>query len=101
MYCVADASPVSEYVVDVVAVLDTIADHVEPPSVALSILYPVIAEPPLFTGFHQERLICDGEAIVALRYLGWSGTVAELVVAEAVLEGKLVPIAFIADTLYV
>jgi len=79
----------------------TMIFHVVPPSVALSILYPVIAEPPLFTGFHQERLICDGEAIVALRYLGWSGTVAELVVAEAVLEGKLVPIAFIADTLYV
>ena len=79
----------------------TMIFHVVPPSVALSILYPVIAEPPLFTGFHQERLICDGEAIVALRYLGWSGTVAELVVAEAVLEGVLVPIAFIVDTLYV
>ena len=72
-----------------------------PPSVDLSIWYPVIAEPPVFTGVHQERLICDGETIVALRYLGGSGTVAELVVAEAVLEGKLVPIAFIADTLYV
>ena len=79
----------------------TMIFHVVPPSVALSILYPVIAEPPLFTGFHQERLICDGEAVVALRYLGGSSTVAGLVVAEAVLEGKLVPIAFIADTLYV
>ena len=75
--------------------------HVVPPSDDLSILYPVIAEPPLFTGFHQERLICDGEAVVALRYLGGSGTVAGLVVAEAVLEGKLVPITFIADTRYV
>ena len=75
--------------------------HVVPPSVELSILYPVIAEPPLFTGFHQERLICDGDTTVGVRYLGGSGTVAGLVVAEAVLEGKLVPIAFIADTWYV
>ena len=82
-------------------VLATIVFHVVPPSVDLSIWYPVIAEPPLFMGFHQERLICDGETTVALRYLGGSGTVAGLVVAEAVLEGKLVPIAFIADTLYV
>ena len=84
-----------------IPVFATMVFHVVPPSVDLSILYPVIAEPPLFTGFHQERLICDGDAIVALRYLGWSGTVAGLVVAEAVLEDELVPIAFIADTLYV
>ena len=75
--------------------------HVVPPSVDLSILYPVIAEPPVFTGVHHERLICDGETTVALMYLGESGTVAGLVVAKASLEGKLVPIAFIADTLYV
>ena len=75
--------------------------HVVPLSVDLSILYPVIAEPPVFTGVHQERLICDGETVLAERYLGESGTVAGLVVAEAILEGKLVPIAFIADTLYV
>ena len=86
---------------DALPVFATIVFHVVPPSVDLSIWYPVIAEPPVFTGVHQERLICDGETIVALRYLGGSGTVAELVVAEAVLEGKLVPIAFIADTLYV
>ena len=76
-------------------------DQVVPPSVDLSILYPVITEPPVFTGIHQERLICDGDTTVAVRYLGGSGTVAGLVVAKAVLEGKLVPIAFIADTLYV
>ena len=82
-------------------VFATIVVHVVPPSVDLSILYPVIAEPPLFTGIHQERLICDGETAVALRYRGGSGTVAGLVVAEAVLEGALVPIAFIVDTRYV
>ena len=75
--------------------------HVVPPSVDLSTLYPVIGEPPVFTGIHQERLIRDGEATVALIYLGESGTVAGLVVAKALLEGRLVPIAFIADTLYV
>jgi len=75
--------------------------HVVPPSVDLSILYPVIGEPPVFTGIHQERLIRDGETAVALMYLGESGTVAVLVVAKASLEGRLVPIAFIADTLYV
>ena len=82
-------------------VLDTMILHVVPPSVDLSILYPVIAEPPLFPGAVQLRLICDGETVVALRYLGGSGTVAGLVVAEAGLEGALVPIAFIADTRYV
>jgi len=82
-------------------VFATIVFQVVPPSVDLSIWYPVIAEPPLFTGFHQERLICDGDTTVGVRYLGGSGTVAGPVVTEAVLEGKLVPIAFIADILYV
>ena len=82
-------------------VFATIVFHVVPPSVDLSILYPVIAEPPVFTGVHHDRLICDGDTTVGVRYLGGSGTVAGLVVAEAVLEGVLVPIAFIVDTLYV
>ena len=82
-------------------VFATTVFHVVPPSSDLSILYPVIGVPPVFTGFHQERLICDGDAVVAERYLGWSGTVAGLVVAEAILDGKLVPIALIVDTLYV
>ena len=84
-----------------IPVFATTLVHVVPPSVDLSILYPVITEPPVFTGVHQERLICDGETVLAERYLGESGTVAGLVVAKALLEGKLVPIAFIADTLYV
>ena len=100
---VLDRSPVFEYwlMYSALPVFATIVVHVVPPSVDLSIWYPVIAEPPLFTGFHQERLICDGDAVVAERYLGWSGTVAGLVVAEAILDGKLVPIALIVDTLYV
>ena len=84
-----------------IPVFATTVFHVVPPSVDLSILYPVIAEPPVFTGVHHDRLICDGDTTVGVRYLGGSGTVAGLVVAEAVLEGKLVPIAFIADTWYV
>ena len=82
-------------------VFATIVFHVVPPSVDLSILYPVIAEPPVFTGVHHDRLICDGDTTVGVRYLGGSGIVAGLVVAEAVLEGRLVPIAFIVDTRYV
>ena len=74
--------------------------HVVPPSVDPSILYPVIGEPPVFTGNHHERLICDGETVLAERYLGGSGTVAVLVVAEAELDGKPVPIPLIVDTLY-
>ena len=71
MYWVADASPVSEYVVDVVAVLDTIADHVEPPSVDLSISYPDIVP----EAAAQERLICDEEIVVAVNPVGEPGRV--------------------------
>ena len=63
--------------------------HVVPPSVDLSTLYPVIGEPPVFTGIHQERLIRDGEATVALIYLGESGTVAGLVLTTTVWDGLL------------
>ena len=82
-------------------VFATTVFHVVPPSSDLSILYPVIGVPPVFTGVHHERLICDGDTVLADRYLGWSGTVAGLVVTEAVLEGKLVPTELIADILYV
>ena len=37
--------------------------------------YPVIAEPPLFVGAVQARLICDDEAVLAVRPDGESGTV--------------------------
>jgi len=49
--------------------------HVVPPSVDLSILYPVIAEPPLLVGAVQLRLICDGETVVAFRPVGGCGAV--------------------------
>ena len=63
--------------------------HVVPPSVDPSILYPVIGEPPVFTGIHQERLIRDGVTTVPLIYLGGSGTVAGLVLTTIVLDGLL------------
>ena len=63
--------------------------HVVPPSVDLSTLYPVIGEPPVLTGIHQERFIRDGVTTVALIYLGESGTVAGLVLTTIVLDGLL------------
>ena len=76
-------------------------DQVVPPSVDLSILYPVIADPPLFDGAVQDRLICEEETVLAVRPVGALGAVfmIPLVVADAVLDGKLVPTEFIADTL--
>ena len=74
-------------------------DQFVPPSVDLSISYPVMAEPPLFDGAVQERLICDEEKTVAVRPVGGCGAVVALdVVAEAVFDGELVPTLLIADT---
>ena len=70
MYCVADASPVSEYVVDVVAVLDTIVENA-PPEIDRSILYPDIVP----EGAVQLRLICDVEIAVAASPVGEPGEV--------------------------
>jgi len=70
VYCVADASPVSEYVVDVVAVLDTIVENV-PPEVDLSIAYPDIVP----EGAVQLRSICDEETVVAVNPVGEPGEV--------------------------
>ena len=97
---VAAVSPVSEYVVDVLPVFDTMVVQVEPPSADLSILYPVIAEPPLFEGAVHDRLTCDDNTAVAASPVGGWGAIAVLlnVVADAVLEGLLVPTEFIADT---
>src|SRR5437660_12691636 len=58
-------------------------DQFVPPSVDLSILYPVIEEPPLFDGAVQERLICDEEKVVAVRPVGALGAVAVVPVADA------------------
>ena len=70
------ASPVSEYVVDTEDVFATTVDQVVPPSVERSILYPVIAEPPLLDGAVQDKLICDDEDAVAVNPVGDPGAVA-------------------------
>ena len=67
--------PISEYVVDVEPVFDEMVDHVVPLSVDRSIMYPVMAEPPL-DGAVQDRLICDVDAAVAVNPVGETGTVA-------------------------
>ena len=70
--------------------------------VDLSILYPIIAEPPLFDGAVHDRLICDEELVVAVNPVGGCGVVLDVtvldVVAEAVFDGELVPATLIADT---
>ena len=93
-------SPVSEYVVDVEPVFDCMTDHVVPLSVDRSIMYPVIAEPPLLAGPVQDRLIPEDEIALAASPVGDPGTVAVLllVVADVVFDGELEPIALIADT---
>ena len=73
--------------------------QVVPPLVDLSIMYPVMGEPPLF-GAVQLRLIWEEEAAVAVSPVGGDGATAR-VVAEAVLEGELVPAELTLDTLYV
>jgi len=78
---------------------DTIVDQVEPPLADLSIMYPVMAEPPLSVGGAQLRLICEEDTAVAASPLGGDGAI--LVVADAVLEGEPVPTEFIAETRYV
>jgi len=85
----------------VVAVLpefDTITPQVVPPSVDLSILYPVMGEPPLSAGGAQLRLICEEDTAVAVSPVrGDAVTVG--VVADAVLEGEPVPTELMAETL--
>jgi hypothetical protein len=87
---------VSEYVVLVEDVFDTIVLHVEPPLVDLSIVYPVIADPPLFVGAVQLRLTCDEDAVVAASPVGALGTV--IGVALASFELGDVPTEFTALT---
>ena len=83
--------------VAVLPVFATSVLQVAPPSVDLSTLYPVIAEPPLF-GAVQLRLIWEEDTAVAESPVGDDGATAR-VVAEAVLEGEPVPTEFIAETL--
>ena len=56
----------------------------------------MIAEPPLFAGAVQLRLICEDETAVAERLVGGCGMVC--VVADAVFDGEPVPTEFIAET---
>ena len=79
---------------------DTIVLQVVPPSADLSILYPVIAEPPLSEGGAQVRPICEEDDAVAVTPVDGDG-VAIGVVADEVMEGGLVPIELIAESLYV
>jgi hypothetical protein len=72
--------------------------QVVPPSVDLSIMYPVIAEPPLSAGAVQLKSICEEEATVAESPLGGDGATAR-VVAEAVRDAGPVPTELIAETL--
>ena len=65
--------------------------QVVPPSADLSILYPVMAEPPLSMGAVQLRLICEEETVVPASPVGGDGA-AIGVVADTVLEAELVPI---------
>ena len=80
------------------AVFETSVLHVVPPSVDLSILYPVMAEPPLSVGAVQVRLICEEEEAEAASPVGGDGATAR-VVAEAVVEGEPVPTELMAETL--
>ena len=90
-------SPASEYAVAVLPVFATRVLQVEPPSIDLSILYPVMGEPPLF-GVVQLRLICEEDTAVTVSPVGGDGAAAR-VVAEFIFEGELVPTELIAETL--
>ena len=84
--------------VAVFPVFATRALQVVPPSVEVSILYPVMAEPPLSAGGAQLRLICEEDTVVAESPFRGEAVTAR-VVAEAVLEEEPVPIELIAETL--
>ena len=92
------ARPVSEYVVAVLPVFATSVLQLAPPSPDLSILYPVMAEPPLSEGAVQLRLTCEEDTVVAVTPVGEDGAAAR-VVADAMLEVELVPTELIAETL--
>ena len=76
----------------------TRALQVVPPSVDLSILYPVMAEPPLSAGAVQLKLICEEDTAVAASPVGGDGATAR-VVADAELDGEPVPTELMAETL--
>ena len=55
--------------------MGTMVDQLVPPSADLSIMYPVMAEPPLSVGAVHDRLICDDDIVVAVRLVGGCGAV--------------------------
>jgi len=77
---------------------DTIVDQVEPPLADLSIMYPVMGEPPLSAGGAQLRLICEEDTAVAASPVGGDGATTR-VIADAMFEGELVPTELIDETL--
>ena len=84
--------------VAVLPVFATSAVQVVPPSVDLSTLYPVMAEPPLSVGGAQLKLICEEDTAVAVSPVrGDAVTVG--VVAEPLMEGEPVPTELMAETL--
>ena len=72
--------------------------QVVPPSVDLSIMYPVMAEPPLSAGAVQLTVICEEDAGVAVSPVGGDGA-TERVVADALVEGEPVPAELMAESL--
>ena len=88
---------------DALPVFDDSVDQVLPLSCDLSIMYPVIAAPPLSLGAVHDKSISDDDATVAVSPVGGCGAVATVpdeVVAVAVFDGEPVPTEFIADTRY-
>src|SRR2546425_11782463 len=71
--------------------------QVVPPSVDLSILYPVIGEPPSFSGACQEILICDGETYGVAKPVGGCDTAKGIALASFVL-GDAYAVLLRADT---
>ena len=79
-------------------VFATRALHVVPPSADLSILYPVMAEPPLSAGAVQLRLIWEEDTAVAVSPLEGDAVTAR-VAADAVLEEEPVPMELMVEAL--
>jgi len=72
--------------------------QVVPRSEDLSILYPVMAAPPLSVGAVQVRPTCEEDAAVAVSPVGGDGATAR-VVADALEEGDPVPAELMAESL--
>src|SRR2546422_5784396 len=76
---------------------DAIVDQVVPPSVDLSILYPVIAEPPLSAGAVHVRPTWEEEGAVAVTPVG-EDRAAIGVRADPEIKKETVPVELVAGT---